>query len=215
MAEIIKNRYIRTVSRLSVLTLLFILLISSVLPAGAVESNSGSYFSEEYIQEIINNTPAINSSSFELAVRNENTVLAAGTVPSLAKGRESYEWFVLLQGIMTKINDEGKLEPYLWDNGGFIIGYGYTDSFIEISVHADSGYTDADLNAIAKIVNDAGKTYGIDDIPVIIESKALSQGYSDSGSQRAEPEKTIPGVGLGISALVVIGVVLSARKLKK
>lgn len=44
MAEIRKNKLTKMVSRLFVLTILLSFAFSSVLPAGAAESDTGSYF---------------------------------------------------------------------------------------------------------------------------------------------------------------------------
>lgn len=215
MAEIHKNKLTKTVSCLFVLTILLSLVFSSALPAGAAESDTGSYFSDDYIREIINNTPAADTAYFDQARFDANTVAISGTVPALSKGRESYEWFVLLQGVMKKINDEGKLEPYLWENGGFVIGYGCPSSYIQIYVYSESDYSDEDINAVIQIIQDAGKSYGIDDIPVIVEINTHAQGYVGGPVKQQESEKTIPGVGLAACAVLSLVVVLFIRKSKK
>ncbi|WNY28725.1 hypothetical protein MmiEs2_09280 [Methanimicrococcus stummii] len=208
MAEITKNKPAKTISRLVIFTALLMLLLSSALPAGASESDTSSYFSEEYIQDIINNTPATDVSYFKQASLNADTIAVFGTLPAFSKGRESYEWFVLLQGVTSKLNEDGKLAPYLWDNGGFIIGYGYQNSVILISIHSE--YSDEEMNAVIQIIEEAGQFYGISDIPIIIEQNTHAQAYTDN----AEPEKTIPGVGLAACALLSLFVVLFIRKSK-
>ncbi len=216
MAEIPKNKLTKKVSRLFVLTILLTLIFSSVLPAGAAEPVTGSYFSEDYIQDIINNTPAADTAHFKQAKSDANTIAVSGAVPVLSKGRESYEWFVLLQGVMKKVNDEGKLEPYLWDNGGCVIGYGCPSSYIQIYVYSESDYSEEDISAVIQIIQEAGKSYGINDIPVIVEINTHAQGYLNSGSVvQNEPEKTIPGVGLAACIVLSLVVVFFIRKSKK
>ncbi|MDL2261204.1 hypothetical protein LJC08_03125 [Methanimicrococcus sp. OttesenSCG-928-J09] len=219
MAENTKNRplNINNISRLFISLILLSVIFSSVPPAGAVESDTGSYFSADYIQEIIDNTPATNPNLLEQARFNNTTVAVYGRIPALPRGNESYRWFTLLQGTMKKVNEDGKLEPYLWDNGGFIIGYGCPSEMIQIFVYSGAEYSDEDLEAIVKIVQDAGKEYGIEDIPIIVESNALAQGYINDMSAKTEPAapKTIPGVGLATCALLVMVAVFFVRKSKK
>ncbi|MDR2944906.1 MAG: hypothetical protein LBU81_07515 [Methanosarcinales archaeon] len=208
MAEIQKDRHSKVMSRLFILMILLSSIFFTAAPAAAEESNAGNYFSDEYIMEIINSTPAVDAALFEKAKSNEKTISVSGTVPVLAEGRESYEWFVLLQSAMRKTNDEGKLEPYLWDNGGFIIGYGCPTSHIQVSVHADADYSEEDINAIIQIIQDAGKAYNIDNVPIVIEE-------DDHVHHMSETEKTTPGVGLLSCVLLSLAVVFFIQRARK
>ncbi|MDV0444646.1 hypothetical protein MmiAt1_01780 [Methanimicrococcus sp. At1] len=208
MTKLINNKNV-AIRHLFVL----VILISLISPALAGATDTESYFSESYIQEIINNTPAPDSVLFEQAKKDSNTVAAAGNIPVLLPGRESYEWFVLLQGTVKKINDENQLDPHLWDNGGFIIGYGCHHSYVQ--VYVSGTYSDEDINKVIRIVQDAGKAYGIDDVPLIIVIDEHAQGFDNTPAGSGEPAKTIPGVGLGASAFLALFVVLCINKFKK
>lgn len=117
---------------------------------------------------------------------------------------------------MKKVNSEGKLEPYLWDNGGFVIGYGCPSSYVQIYVCSESDYSEEEIDALIQIIQEAGKSYGIDDIPVIVEINTHAQGYINSGAvPQNETEKTIPGVGLAACIVLSLVVVLFIRKAKK
>lgn len=220
MADIRKSKLTKIISRLFVLIMLLSLAFSSVLPAGATESYTGEYFSDAYIRRIIDDTPATDPALFERTKSSENVIVVSGTVPVLAKGRESYEWFVLLQGVMKKVDNSGELDPYLWDNGGFVIGYGCPSSFVHIYVYSESDYSEEDINAIVQIIQNAGKSYGIDDIPIVVELNTHPQGYINCSAvpsqqtQTRESEKTIPGVGLAACVILSLVVVLFIRKSK-
>ncbi|MDL2261203.1 hypothetical protein LJC08_03120 [Methanimicrococcus sp. OttesenSCG-928-J09] len=193
------------------------LLIFSSLPVVSAEEQQ-SYFSADYIQEIIDNTPATNPALLDQARSNSKTITVSGTIPALQKGNESYNWFILLQGVMKKINTDGQLGPYLWDNGGFIVGYGSSQEYIEVFVNADSTVSDEEIAQVVQIITNAGKEYGINDIPIIIERNTHAQGFipSESTSPKSPDEiKTIPGVGLYICALLVVATVLITRKYRK
>lgn len=201
--------------RLSVVFAVLLLFISG-LPVAVSESGGeeqSSYFSAEYIQKIIDNTPATDPSLMDQVRANSKTVAVSGTIPAMAKGEESYQWGILLQGVLKKINADGSLSPYLWDNGGAVIGYGSYDSYIQISVHAEADLSDEEINALIRIVSDAGKEYGIDNIPIVIEKRALAQGFVPASSSNAPVEpKTIPGVGLLVCGILVLGTVLISRR---
>lgn len=221
MDEIQKNKLKKIITRLFVFMLLFSLTFSSVLPAGAAESDTDRYFSNDYILQIINDMPAVDTNLFEQVKSAENTIAVSGTVPAFSRGRESYEWFVLLRGVVTKVRSEGKLEPYLWDNGGFVIGYGCPNSYVQIFVYSGSDYSDEDINTMIQIVQDAGRSYGVDNIPVVVISSTHAQGFDDSISIYQQPvespvesEKTIPGVGLAACAVLSLIVVLFTRSKK-
>lgn len=201
------------------LPVLFVLalLIFSSLPVVSAEEQQ-SYFSADYIQEIIDNTPATNPALLDQARSNSKTITVSGTIPALQKGNDSYSWFVLLQGVMKKVNTDGQLEPYLWDNGGFIVGYGSSQDYIEVFVNADSNVSDEEIAQVVQIITNAGKEYGVNNIPIIIERNTHAQGFipSESASPKSPDEiKTIPGVGLYVCALLVVATVLIACKYRK
>lgn len=218
MAEIQKNKHVNEIHCLFIFIILLSLIFSSALPAGAAESDTGSYFSDDYIQGIINSTPAVGPALFEQSKSAENTIAASGIVPVLAEGRESYEWFISLQNVVEKVNNEGTLAPYHWDNGGFIIGYGCIGSHIQISVYSEAAYSDEDINAVIQIIQDAGKTYDIVDAPLIIESSKHAQGYEPEPAQEGQEGSAPPDVpGVGLTACVVLSLiaVFFIRKFKK
>ncbi|WNY22787.1 hypothetical protein MmiHf6_00720 [Methanimicrococcus hongohii] len=194
--------------------LLFISLTVPVVSAAGDEVTS-SYLPAEYIQSIIDNTPATNPALFDQMRSNQSIIMISGTIPALPQGEESYRWGLVLQEILKSINNDGLLTAYHKDNGGFIIGYGSQENYIIISVHADSEVTDEELNQIIKVIQSAGENAGIADLPIVIEKSTPAQGYAPAASSGPAETKTIPGVGLGISALLVVAVVLSARKFKK
>lgn len=203
-----------------ILPILFLasLFIFSSLPISVAEEEPQSYFSANYIQGIIDSTPAPNPSILEHARSNSNTITVSGTIPRLAKGNESYNWFVLLQGVLGEVNAGGQLEPYLWDNGGFIIGYGSQEGHVKVIINDNSAVTDEEINQVIQIFTDAGKEYGINDIPVILEKNTHAQGFvqGESASPKSPDEiKTIPGVGLYICALLVVATALITYRFKK
>ena len=211
--KVLRSRYSR---RVSVFSVLLLLIFISVLPASvAADEVTSSYLPADYIQSIIDNTPATNPTLLDEARSDPNNVAVAGTIPGFSQGEDAYRWSLVLQGVLKKINNESLLTPYLWDNGGFVIGYGCPSDHIQIFVNSDSEYTDEDIAQVIKVIQDAGKEAGIADLPVVVEIGTHAQGFVPAAAASQGEIKTIPGVGLGISALLVVAVVLSARKLNK
>ncbi len=212
--NVLRSRYSRRISVFFVLLLL--IFLSFPIISVADEEVTSSYLPTDYIQSIIDNTPATNPALFDEAISDPKTVAIAGTIPAFSQGEDAYRWSLVLQGVLKKINNESLLAPYQWDNGGFVIGYGCPSDHIQIFVNSDSEYTDEDIAEVIKVIQDAGKEAGITDLPVIVEIGTHAQGFVPANASAPQGEiKTIPGVGLGISALLVVAVVLSARKLKK
>lgn len=214
-AEILlRSRYLRRVSVFFVLLLLIFLSVSFVSAAeGEVTS---SYLPAEYIQSIIDNTPATNPALLDEVRSDPSTVAVAGTIPALSQGEDAYRWSLVLQDVLKNIDQKGLLAPYQWDHGGIVIGYGCPGDHIQIFVNADSEYSDEDIAQVIKVVQDAGKEADIKDFPVVVAKKTHAQSFpADLSTQPQDEVKTIPGVGLGISILLVAAVVLSARKLRK
>ncbi|MDV0444645.1 hypothetical protein MmiAt1_01770 [Methanimicrococcus sp. At1] len=191
-----------------------LLLVSVTLPVSvASDGETGqSLLPTDYIKSIIDNTPATNPELIKQAASGQNTVAVSGTIPTLPKGEESYHWNLILQNILKEIHTEDLLASYHWDNGGFIIGYGCTPDYIEISVHSEAQYSDSEVKKVIQAVQSAGEKHGISDVPIIIEKSLPPQGYAQT---QPDAVKTIPGVGLGVGALLVIAAVLIVSKFKK
>lgn len=169
--------------RLFVFIFAFSLFLFSALPVNAIELEDiefdmNSNFSIEYILEIIENTPAFDSFLSDLWELDENIIAVSGEFPSLSAGLEAYGWFISLQKVVWKINEDRLLEPYIWDNGGFIAGYGYSNLCVQVCVHPDAEYTDEDITAVMQIIRDVGLEYGID-VPIVVEISSHPEGFDE------------------------------------
>lgn len=212
--KLLRSRYLRRVPIFFIL-LLFLFLSVSIVSAADDEVTS-SYLPAEYIQLIIDNTPATNPALLDEARSNPKTVAVAGAIPAFTQGEDAYRWGLVLQDVLKKINNEHLLAPYQWDHGGFIIGYGCPGDYIQVFVNADSEYTDEDIAQVIKIVQDVGKEASIKDLPVVVEKGTHAQAFGPANVESPQGEvKTIPGVGLSISVFLVAVVALFTRKLKK
>lgn len=208
-----KNNIYKPVFYFVVLILLFSAFLSPV--SALNETNAESNFSSDFVQEIIDNTPNSSPDALNQMNSGPKTIAVSGTVPVLSDGAESYHWFILLQDIMETANQDGLLDSHLWSNGGSVIGYGCPQSYILIYVHSEAEYTDEDISDILQIIQDFGKEYGIEDIPIVIEENIHAQGYIAASSNTvpapAEP-KTIPGVGLLACVLFSVAAAFISRK---
>ncbi|WNY28726.1 hypothetical protein MmiEs2_09290 [Methanimicrococcus stummii] len=210
--KLLRSCYSRRASVFFVLLLLVSLFVPLVSASG--DEVTSSYLPAEYVRSVIDNTPATNPALIEQASLNSKTVAAFGIIPALPQGEESYLWGLVLQDILKDIHNGDLLASYHWENGGFIIGYGYRNDHIYVSVNADSQFADEEIESVIKIIQDAGKKADINDLPIIIEESVHAQAFKPSGASSAET-KTIPGVGLGVCVFLLIAVVLSVRKFKK
>lgn len=182
------------------LIFLSVLLLFILLPAAYAAENSSdiipldenpAHF--ELMQSIIDSTSPTDPDALIEARKNEKVIAVSGTIPRYAAGEESYKWFVLLQGVLTKINDEKLLEDYHVDNGGFLIGYGCPRDYLHFYVFSEADVSDEDLNAVIKIIADAAEYYNIAEVPVIIERDAPSQGFNPESSEPSPAN--ISGIG--------------------
>lgn len=175
-------------------------------------SNESSGYSE-YIQAIINNTPPTNPAFLDESRNNEKVIAVSGRIPSYRAGQESYDWFVLLQKVLKKINDEELLEDYQWDNGGYIIGFGCPHDYLHFYVYADADVSEEELNEIISIITKAGESYNISDIPIVVERDYPSQGFNPTDPNSLPDEMhSLPGLGIfGLLICFGLAVILLIR----
>ncbi|MDR2944909.1 MAG: hypothetical protein LBU81_07530 [Methanosarcinales archaeon] len=91
---VLKEFYFKTVFSLFVLLLL---VFSSVPIVSAADGAAASgYLPADYVQSIIDNTPATDPAVLDEARSDPNVIAVAGTIPSFSQGNEAYRWDLVL-----------------------------------------------------------------------------------------------------------------------
>lgn len=104
--NVLRSLYSR---RVSVSFILLLLVFFSVPYVSAADDEvTSSYLPADYIQSIIDNTPATNPALLDEARSDPNTVAVAGTIPAFPQGEDAYRWGLVLQGVLKKINQTGR-----------------------------------------------------------------------------------------------------------
>ncbi|MDR0767782.1 MAG: hypothetical protein LBE57_05020 [Methanosarcinales archaeon] len=210
--KLLQHRYSQRVFVFFVLLLLLSLSVPVVSAAG--DEVISSYLSAEYIRSVIDNTPATNPALLDQIALKQNTVAVYGVIPALPQGEESYRLSLLLQEVVRIIHNDGSLVAYQWDNGGFIISYGSQKEYVIVSVHVDSHFTNEEINQVIQIIQDVGKEAGIPDLPIVVERDEHVR--IEVPEAPSDPAPAIPGIGIGISVLIVLALsAVLVRKIEK
>ncbi|MDV0447695.1 hypothetical protein MsAg5_16060 [Methanosarcinaceae archaeon Ag5] len=155
---------------------------------------------EAEAQKNIDNYPGTDPEKFENLKSNEHTVRISGTVPSIAAGRESYEWHQQLEFVETVVRT---------------FGLNYSDYRVRDRMAADYRVVGVDENGLDVIDVDKyfidvytqiGRKNGIDNYPIVVFDDMWYSPDPDPYEYLNEtPDNRDTILGLALVALIIVG----------
>lgn len=157
---------------LTIKTTMSILIISIVLIGSGWASPSNS--SKDNLIEDDYNLPDYGSNTFESLKEDSNVIDIRGTVPEITDDMEKIEWLSTLETSIR--NSQDKLHPYMKENGGPLVGFGYSFDgyvFVDIDEELENTIDKSTIDHLYEIIDNNGEKIDVSNTPVVFTKATI------------------------------------------
>ncbi|MDV0445992.1 hypothetical protein MmiAt1_15980 [Methanimicrococcus sp. At1] len=150
---------------LTCILILLLLIFTFTLPVQGAEDFRESDLDDEIIQSFIDKGSGTDANTLNEILQQPDVLAVYGLIPDKKAGVEAYEWWLLLDEIVTEVaNDKEFQKKYMNCIGA------HTDGYIYVKIEeGETNIKMKEMETVRQIINTYAAKKGIKDVPFVIK----------------------------------------------